>query len=132
METEGSLQCSQQPTTFPYHEPDKSRPRPSSDFFNINLNITLQSVLGFQVVSLPQASTHKNPISAPLSPRVTFLDHAILLHLITLTVFGEDYRSHSSSVCSSLQSPVTSYVLGLVSSSAPCYRKPSAYVPPPV
>jgi hypothetical protein len=30
MEPEGSLPCSQQPTTVPYHEADKSSPQPTN------------------------------------------------------------------------------------------------------
>ena len=116
--------------TFPYHEPDKSSPRPSSDSFNINFNIILQSALG-SPSGLFTPAFHIKTLHAPLSPpRVTFLDNTILHHLITLTVFGEHYRSYSSSVCNFLQSPVTSYVLGPISSSAPCYQTPSACVPP--
>ena len=37
--------------------------------------------------------------------------HLILLYLITRTIFGEQYRSLSSSLCSYLHSPVTSSIL---------------------
>jgi hypothetical protein len=32
MEPEGSLQCSQEPDTFPYPEPDESNPHPPTPF----------------------------------------------------------------------------------------------------
>ena len=38
--------------------------------------------------------------------------HLILLDFITRTIFGEEYRSLSSSLCSFLHSPVTSSLLG--------------------
>jgi hypothetical protein len=47
---------------------------------------------------------------APLFPpiRATFPAHLILLDLITPTIFGDEYRSLSSLLCSLLQSPVAS------------------------
>jgi hypothetical protein len=43
--------------------------------------------------------------------RVTCPTHLILLDFITRTIFGEQYRSSSSSLCSFLHSPVTSSLL---------------------
>ena len=49
----------------------------------------------------------------PLSPiRATCPDHLILLDFITRTILGLEYRSFSSTLCSLLHSPVTSYLLG--------------------
>jgi len=50
----------------------------------------------------------------PLSPpiRATCPAHLILLHFITRTILGEQYKSFSSSLCNLLHSPVTSSLLG--------------------
>jgi hypothetical protein len=45
---------------------------------------------------------------------------------------GEQYRSLSSSLCSFLYSPVTTYLLGPNISSTPYSQTPSACVPPSI
>jgi hypothetical protein len=42
----------------------------------------------------------------------TWLTHLTLLDLITLIIFGEVYKLLSSSACSLLQPPATSFLLG--------------------
>ena len=50
------------------------------------------------------------PLLSPI--HATCPAHLILLDLITRTIFGEQYKSLSSSLCSFLHSPVTSSLLG--------------------
>ena len=50
------------------------------------------------------------PLLSPI--RASCPAHVILLYLITQTILGEQYRSLSSSLCSFLNSPVTSSLLG--------------------
>ena len=47
-----------------------------------------------------------HPLSSPI--RATCPTYLILLHFITRTISGEQYKSFSSSLCNLLQSPVTS------------------------
>ena len=48
----------------------------------------------------------------PSSLRATCPAHLILLHFITRTILGEEYRSLRSSLCNFLHSPVTPSLLG--------------------
>ena len=65
------------------------------------------------MISLHQVSPPKPCIrlSTP-SIRATCSAHHIILDFITRTIFGEQYRSLSSSLCSFPHSPVTSSLLG--------------------
>ena len=63
--------------------------------------------------SLSVMFPHQNPVYASSLPiRATYPVHLFLLDFITGTIFGEEYRSLSSSLCSFLYSLVTSSLLG--------------------
>ena len=96
-------------------------------FLEICFNITLPSTLRSPKFSVPFSFPDKNLVCTSHLPlRATFPAHLILLDLITQIIFGEKYRSLSSSLCSFLHSPVPSSFLDQVSSSAPYTRTLSA------
>ena len=113
MEPEESLPLLQKPSTCPYPEPDQSSPCPhpiSRRFILIlssHLHLSLPS--GLFLSGIPTKSLY-----APLqsSKRATCPACLFLLDLVTRIIFGEEYISLSSSLCSFLHSPVTSSLLG--------------------
>jgi len=84
---------------------------PSSHFLKILSNIIPPSTPGYSKWSLSLRFPHQNPVyTSPYAlhaPPISFFSI-----FITQTIFGEQYRSLSSSVCSFLHSPVTSSLLG--------------------
>ena len=114
MEPEGSLLHSQMPATYPYPEPYRSSPYPHiSLFWRSVLILSFHLRLGLPSGLFPSGFPTKylyTPLFSPI--RATCPTHFILLEFNTRTIFGEQYRSLSSSLCSFLHSPVTSSLLG--------------------
>ena len=113
MKPEVSLHYPQKPATFSYSEPEKSSRCPPSHFLRIHFNIILPSMPaspgGLHSSGFPTKTLYA-PLLSPI--RATKPAHLILLDLITRIIFGEEYRSLSSPLCSLLHSSITSPVLG--------------------
>jgi len=102
MEPEGSLLHSQVPATCPYFEPARSSPHPH--FLKIHHNIILPSAPG---------SPHQNPVHTSPHPHTRYMPHP--------SHSSWFYHSHDIGwaveiikflICSFLQSPITSSLLG--------------------
>ena len=96
MEPEGSLTHSQVSATCPYPEPARSSPYPHILILSFHLHLGLPS--GLLPSGIPTKTMH-TPLLSPI--RVTCSAHPILVDFITRTILGEEYRSFSSSLCSS-------------------------------
>ena len=107
MESEGSLPLSQEPATCPYPELDQSSlclpvPRLENLFYCYLLHLRLGLPSGLFPWGFPPTKhcIHLSPIRAKCPTH-------FILDLITRTIFGEQYRSSSSWLCSFLHSPVS-------------------------
>ena len=92
----------------PVHVPHLTSWR-STLMLSSHLRLVLPLV-SFPRVSPPKPYTHLSPV------RATFLAHLIVLELISRIIFGEEYRSLSTSLCSLLQSSVISTLLNTLCS----------------
>jgi hypothetical protein len=91
MEPEGSLPCSQEPSTSPYSEPDQSNPyHPISlrSILRLSTHLRLGLTSGLFPSYIPTTILYAIPF-API--RATFPAHLILLDLIILIILGENY-----------------------------------------
>ena len=80
-----------------------------SHILKIHLNIMLPSMPRSSKWSFSPRFPHQNPVYTSALPiRATCPAHLIILKFITRKIWGEQYRSLSSSLCSFLYSPVTS------------------------
>jgi hypothetical protein len=107
MEPKDSVPDSQVLATSPCPEPDQSSHCPPFHFLKIRDIITHPSTPGSSRLSQVSRSITCIRFSSP-HIRATCAVHLILFYLVTRTMFGEQYRSLSSSICSLLHSPVTS------------------------
>jgi len=70
--------------------------------------------------SLSLRFRHQTPVYTSPLPHTCYMPaHFILLDFITWTIFGEEYRSPSSSLCSFVHSPVTSFLVFYLGTTAP-------------
>ena len=86
---------------------------PTSFFLKIHLNIILPCMPGSPKCSLSLRFPLQNPAYTSTLPHTRYMPRpSNSSDLITRAILGEEYRSLSSSLCSFLHTPVTSFLLG--------------------
>ena len=120
---------SQEPATCLNPVPNKSSPCPHPTYWKCVLILCSHLRLDFSSGSFPQVSLPEHCI-APLLPHThaTWLAYLLHLDLIIRIIFGEQYTSLSSKLCSLLHFPGISFFWGPNTYS----RTPSDYVPPSI
>jgi len=114
MKHESSLPHSQQPATCPCLQLDQSSPFPPISLladplqYYLPFYVYVYRAVSFPLVSPPKPCMH---LSSPPLVRATCPASLILLDLIIRIMFGEEYRSRSSSICNFLYYPITSSLL---------------------
>jgi hypothetical protein len=109
VEREDSLPNSLELSNCPYPEPHQSSPHhPHSISTQSSLMLSAHVRLGLPSVLFPTDFPTNKLYTFLFSPiRATCPAHLILLDMITLMILGEEYKSHISSLCSFLHSPIT-------------------------
>ena len=112
MEPEGLSPCLQLPTICPSPEPEESNLYPPISFLR-SLLIFWCLCLGLPSGLFPSSFSHQDECVFLFSPIYdTCLTHFVFLNLIMRIMFGDQYRSRSSSLCSFFQFPFTPSLIG--------------------
>ena len=107
---EGLLPHSQVPAPVPILSQIDPVHTLTSHFLKIHVNIILPSTPGSPHWSLSFRFPHQNPVHASHLLHTRYIPRpSHSSRFITRTILGVEYRSLSSSLCSFLHSPVTSY-----------------------
>jgi hypothetical protein len=111
MEPEDSLPHLQEPAICPHSELHQSGPCLHAKSWRSILTLSFHLCWAFQVVSFFRFP-YQNPVCSSLLHKLAkYPAYLVLPDSITPIKFGKDYRSLSSSLCSFLHSPVTSFLL---------------------
>jgi len=111
MEPEGSLPHSQTAPSVPVLSQISLVHTSPFRFLKTHFNIILPPTLRYSKWFLSIKYLHQNPVCNSSGPiRATCPTYIIIFDMINRIIFGEQYRSLSSSLCSFLHSPVTSQV----------------------